>query len=118
MSFKRKDSSIGERLKKARIEELIPIVPIQATPIPKSNVAAPRLALPDEAAPSTSLEQEEVAKKRKKKEKNTIIKKVKRKVGSSDDESSSQEQDSLDDREVIQSLIRDSILPYITDKMV
>ncbi|EHA8587275.1 hypothetical protein COCNU_scaffold001734G000020 [Cocos nucifera] len=40
-SLKRKDSSIGEISKKARTTEPIPIVPIQAVPIPESDMAAP-----------------------------------------------------------------------------
>ncbi|KAG1367010.1 hypothetical protein COCNU_13G008000 [Cocos nucifera] len=85
--LKRKGSFAGEPSKKARVKE-IPIVSIQIAPILESDAAAPSLALPDEATPSTSLEWEEVAKKRNKKEKNIIAKKIKRKVGRSNGESS------------------------------
>ncbi|EHA8588205.1 hypothetical protein COCNU_scaffold004374G000020 [Cocos nucifera] len=45
---------------------------IQTMPSPESNVATPGLAMPDEVASSTSLEQGKVIEKREKKEKNAI----------------------------------------------
>ncbi|KAG1360662.1 hypothetical protein COCNU_09G001250 [Cocos nucifera] len=73
----------------------------------------PSSTLLDDADAPAPPEQGEVAEKR-----NVVAKKVKRKVGRSSGKSSSQEQDSLDDQEVIHSLMEESIPPHIIDKMV
>ncbi|KAG1330968.1 hypothetical protein COCNU_02G009360 [Cocos nucifera] len=117
-SLKEKGSTVEEPLKKTRIEEPVPTVPIQIVPTPEFDVAAPSLAIPDEVALSASLERGEVVEKRKKKKKNFIAKKVRRKVGHSSGESSGQDQDSLDDQKVIHSLIQGSLLLYIANRMV
>ncbi|EHA8586187.1 hypothetical protein COCNU_scaffold000005G000010 [Cocos nucifera] len=51
------------------------------------------------------------------KKKKAVSKKVGRKVKSSEGEDLSQEQGSLDDREVIQALMEESILPHIVERM-
>ncbi|EHA8589951.1 hypothetical protein COCNU_scaffold013609G000010 [Cocos nucifera] len=66
-SIKRKDSFVGKISKKAHTDEPIPIVPIQATPIPRSDAAAPPLISSQEDAATLLLEQCEVVEKKKKK---------------------------------------------------
>ena len=55
-SFKRKGSTTGEPSKKAHIEEPVPTMLIQIAPALESDAAASSPAMPDEVAPSTSLE--------------------------------------------------------------
>ncbi|EHA8586441.1 hypothetical protein COCNU_scaffold000388G000020 [Cocos nucifera] len=78
-------------------------------------VASPSLTLPIEVTAPVPPEHGEVAEKKKKK---AISKKLRRKVGHSSGENSGQKQASLDDQEVIHSLMKSSILPYIIDKMI
>ncbi|KAG1327701.1 putative ensconsin-like [Cocos nucifera] len=92
-------------------------MPIQVVPIPDANVVAPILTLPQADSTSIPFEQHEVIEKGKKK-KDAIRKRVKRMARNSSSEGSSQERAFLDDQEVIQSLMKDSILSYIVDKMV
>ncbi|KAG1338010.1 hypothetical protein COCNU_04G003160 [Cocos nucifera] len=54
----------------------------------------------------------------KKKKKKVITKRTRRMIENSSGEGSGQEQASLDDRKIVQSLMRGSILPHIVDKMV
>ncbi|EHA8587673.1 hypothetical protein COCNU_scaffold002951G000030 [Cocos nucifera] len=70
--------------------------------------------LSDEATPSAPAQQEKVVERKKKK---AVGKKVKQKVKSSEEEDLSQEQDSLNNREVVQSLIEESVLSYIIERM-
>ncbi|EHA8587254.1 hypothetical protein COCNU_scaffold001711G000010 [Cocos nucifera] len=93
-------------------------MPIQAASILETITVVLTLTLPDDASAPAPPEQGEVVEKRRKRERNTIAKKVKRKVGCSGSESSSQEQDFLDDREIVHSLMEGSVLPHIIDKMV
>ncbi|EHA8587216.1 hypothetical protein COCNU_scaffold001584G000010 [Cocos nucifera] len=98
-------------------------MPIQATLIPEPIVPEPIMVassqtMPDEATPPMPPMQGEVMEKNKRKDKNTIAKRVKRKVGCSSGESSDQGKDSLDDQEVVQSLMEGSILLHIIDKMI
>ncbi|KAG1339274.1 hypothetical protein COCNU_04G015800 [Cocos nucifera] len=85
---------------------------IRATPALDPVVTVPIPILSDEAAPSAPVQQEKVVERKKK----TVGKKVRWKVKSSKGEDLSQGQDSLDDREVVQSLMEGSILSHIVER--
>ncbi|KAG1370910.1 hypothetical protein COCNU_16G000040 [Cocos nucifera] len=92
-------------------------MPIQATPTPKTTAIVLSLTLPNKDAIPAPLDQGEVIEKKKEKKK-VIRKKTRRMIGNSGGEGFDQDQASLDDRKVIQTLMRDNILPHIIDKMV
>ncbi|KAG1362685.1 hypothetical protein COCNU_10G009040 [Cocos nucifera] len=113
-SLKRKSGPTGDLPKKARIGEFSHAVPIQAMPVPKSATIVPSSTPFEEVAPSAPLQLEEATGKRKKR---AVGKKVGRRVGSSESGGPDQEQASLDDWEVVQSLMKGSILPHIVAKI-
>ncbi|EHA8588320.1 hypothetical protein COCNU_scaffold004753G000020 [Cocos nucifera] len=92
-------------------------MPIQTVPIPESDVAAPTSILSQEDAATMLPKQCKVVEKKKKK-KDVVRKKTRREAENSSGEGSNQERASLDDQEVIQSLMKGSILLYIIEKMV
>ncbi|EHA8589184.1 hypothetical protein COCNU_scaffold008409G000010 [Cocos nucifera] len=92
-------------------------MPIQAAPVLEADVAALIPTLLQADAASAPSEQCEVVKKGKKK-KDAIKNRIRRMVENSNGEGFDQEQASLDDQEVIQSLMKGSILPHIVDKMI
>ncbi|EHA8588226.1 hypothetical protein COCNU_scaffold004461G000020 [Cocos nucifera] len=112
--LKRKDGSIREPSKMAHAIEVSLAVQIQTIPLLDMTTVAPSTTLPDEVIAPMPSEQEEVAEKKKK----AVNKKVSRKVGRSGGENFGQGQASLDDWEVVHSLIEGSILPHIIDKIV
>ncbi|EHA8590195.1 hypothetical protein COCNU_scaffold016072G000010 [Cocos nucifera] len=114
-SLKRKGDPIGDLPKKACTSESSHVVLIQAMPTSELATTVPSLTLSKEVTPSTPLQLEEATGKRKKR---AIGKKVGRRVGSSKSGGPNQEQASLDDREVVQSLMKGSILPHIAVKML
>ncbi|EHA8587026.1 hypothetical protein COCNU_scaffold001324G000030 [Cocos nucifera] len=80
-------------------------------------MVVPSLTLPNEDAVLAPLDQGEVIEKKMGKKK-VVRKKTKRTIENSGGEGSDQEQASLDDQEIVQSLMRASILPHIIDKIV
>ncbi|KAG1327672.1 hypothetical protein COCNU_01G016060 [Cocos nucifera] len=116
-ALKRKGSSARETSKKACTNKPISARPIQAALILEANMAAPLLTLPPVDTTAAPLEQCKVVEKGKKK-KDAIRKRVRWMVENSNGEGSDQERVSLDDRDVIQSLMKGSILLHIIDKMI
>ncbi|KAG1363590.1 hypothetical protein COCNU_11G004170 [Cocos nucifera] len=114
-SLKRKGGTVGDLPKKVRIGESNHAMLIQAMPAPEPATTIPSLIPFEEVAPFAPLQLEEAMGKRKKR---SISKKVGRRVESSESGGPNQEQASLNDREVIQSLVKESILPHITVKML
>ncbi|EHA8588444.1 hypothetical protein COCNU_scaffold005294G000020 [Cocos nucifera] len=89
----------------------------KAAPVPEADVIAPTPTLSQEDAAPTPSKQHEVIEKKKKKKKNVIRKRI-RMIENSSSEGFDQERAFLDDRKVVQSLMKGSILPHIIDKMV
>ncbi|EHA8587336.1 hypothetical protein COCNU_scaffold001925G000040 [Cocos nucifera] len=78
-SLKRKGRATEEPSKKARIEEPIPTMPIQAMPTSKTTMAVPSLTLPNEDAVPAPLDQGVVTEKKKGKKK-VVRKKIRRTI--------------------------------------
>ncbi|EHA8590875.1 putative ensconsin-like [Cocos nucifera] len=89
---------------------------MQAMPTPEPPIATLSSILPDEVAVPLPPGQEETIEGQKKKK--AIRKKARRVAKNFGGKSSNQEQAFLDDREVVQSLMKGSILLHIIDKMI
>ncbi|EHA8589302.1 hypothetical protein COCNU_scaffold008961G000010 [Cocos nucifera] len=89
---------------------------IQAMPALETTMIVPSPTLSNEDTIPAPLDQGEVIEKKKKKK--VIRKKTRRTIGNLGGECSSQEQAFLDDRKVIQNLMRGNVLSHIIDKMV